>query len=90
MDRRDPALAGADAGRDRATLLISLRLGVARAGALVYAAWILVAVSSWRVGLGWISAPAAGLSLVALGLVLTAAAVVLLPAALPRALGRAA
>ncbi|HEY4027984.1 MAG TPA: hypothetical protein VGO86_16270 [Candidatus Dormibacteraeota bacterium] len=72
-----------------ATLLGSLRAGVARAGALVYAAWILVAVTSWRVGLGWIASPAAELGLVALGLALTAAAVALLPAAVPRALGRA-
>ena len=71
-----------------ATLLASLRVGVGRAGVLVYAGWIVVAVSSWRVGLGWISSPAAGLALVALGVVLTAAAVALLPAGLPRALTR--
>jgi hypothetical protein len=62
-----------------ATLLASLRVGVARAGALVYAAWIVVAVTSWRAGLGWVSSPAAELTLVALGLALTAAAVALLP-----------
>jgi hypothetical protein len=65
-----------------ATLLASLRVGVARAGALVYAAWIVVAVTSWRVGLGWVASPAAELALVALGLALTAAAVALLPASL--------
>jgi hypothetical protein len=69
-----------------ATLLASLRLGVVRAGALVYASWIVVAVASWRVGLGWVSSPAAGLALAALGLALTAAAVAWLPVALPRAL----
>jgi hypothetical protein len=72
-----------------ATLLGSLRVGVTRAGGLVYAAWLVVAVSSWRVGMGWIVSPGAELVLVALGLSLTAAAVALLPSALPRALGRA-
>jgi hypothetical protein len=71
-----------------ATLLASLRIGVPRAGATVYAAWIVVAVASWRVGLGWVSSPAAEVGLVALGLGLTAAALALLPAALPRPLGR--
>jgi hypothetical protein len=72
-----------------ATLLASLRAGVARGGALVYGVWILAAVTSWRVGLAWVSSPAAGLAVAALGLALIAAAVALLPAALPRALGRA-
>ena len=79
-----PMLAGTGA-----TLLGSLRFGVARAGGVIYAAWVLVAVSSWRTGTAWISSPAAELALVALGCALTAAAVALLPAALPRALGRA-
>ena len=72
-----------------ATLLASLRLGIERAGGLVYVGWVLVAVISWRAGLAWASSPAAGLSLVVLGLALTAAAVTWLPAAAPRALGRA-
>jgi hypothetical protein len=78
-----PLLAGTGA-----TLLGSLRFGVSRAGGVVYAVWVLVAVSSWRAGPGWIASPAAELCLVALGCALTAAAVALLPAALPRALGR--
>jgi hypothetical protein len=72
-----------------ATLLASLRVGVVRAGALVYAGWIVVAVTSWRVGVGWVASPAAEAALAALGLALTATAVAVLPAALPRALGRA-
>jgi DNA-directed RNA polymerase specialized sigma24 family protein len=71
-----------------ATLLVSLRIGVARAGALVYAAWVLVAVISWRAGTEWSAAPAAGLGLALLGLTLAGAALAWLPAALPRALDR--
>lgn len=69
-----------------ATLLASLRVGVERAGALVYAAWVVVAVTSWRAGLSWITWPGADLALVALGIGLMAATVAWIPAALPRTL----
>jgi hypothetical protein len=72
-----------------ATLLASLRIGVARAGALVYAGWVVVSVASWRIGMGWTASGAAELGLIALGLALTAAAVTWLPAAIPHALGTA-
>lgn len=78
-----PLLAGTGA-----TLLASVRIGVGRAGALVYVVWILVAVTSWRVGLAWVTSPGAEMSLAALGLALIAAAVALGPVALRRALGR--
>lgn len=79
-----PMLAGTGA-----TLLASLRLGVARAGALVYLGWVVVAVTSWRAGLAWTTSPAAEVGLIGLGLALTGAALAWLPAAVPRALGRA-
>ena len=79
-----PMLAGTGA-----TLLASLWIGVGRAGTLVYTGWVLVAVTSWRLGLGWTSSVVVELGLVALGLALMAAALTWLPAAIPRALGRA-